>query len=190
MNYLAHMYLSGTNPGIIVGNMIGDHIKGNTSGLSFPDEIIYGIKLHRKIDSYTDSHPLVFKAYSYFPSKHRRYAPIVLDMIYDHFLAKNWEKYSQATLPIFTNNIYNIIDTHNEILPLSFQSLFRHMKENDWLTSYRDYNVINYALSRMSNRLTKYVDLSETLKSIDPYLDVFESDFFIFFDELKRNITK
>ncbi len=88
MNFLAHLYLSDNQPELMVGNMIGDFVKGKKALSNYPDGICKGIMLHRKIDLFTDNHSLVFKTKHCFPQNGRRYASVVLDMLYDHFLAK------------------------------------------------------------------------------------------------------
>ena len=188
MNFLAHAYLSLNDPELIVGNIIGDFVKGKSSLERYGVGIKKGIILHRKIDSFTDSHPLVTKSKNIFPTKQRRYASIVLDMLYDHFLARNWIRYSEIELSSFTSNVYHIISKYEQQFPPGFEGVFRHMRENDWLASYQEFENIQYALHRISFRLKNSFDLENLLLSVDSKLTLLEHDFLIFFENLREYV--
>src|SRR5690349_12341831 len=98
MNFLAHIFLSGDDPEIMVGNFIGDFVKGRNLDDRFSSGIVKGIELHRAIDEYTDSHPVVAQSKNRLRPKYRHYAPVIVDVFYDHFLAKNWKNYHPTSL--------------------------------------------------------------------------------------------
>lgn len=116
MNYLAHLYLSGPAAGIKVGNFIGDYVKGSRHNRYAP-EIQKGILMHRQIDSFMDSHPVARESAAVFKPQYRRYASVVIDIIYDHLLAANWSRYSEASLHHFVSDAHKILLKHYFILP-------------------------------------------------------------------------
>ena len=117
MNFLAHLYLSGENEEIIVGNFIADHVKGNAFD-KFKDEIKRGIHLHRAIDAYTDSHPVFIQSKNRLSPNYRKYAGVITDMFYDHYLSAFWESYSEEKIESFTSRMYRIVMKRFFILPL------------------------------------------------------------------------
>ena len=108
MNYLAHLHLSNNDKNLIIGNYIADDVKGKAY-LNFPLEIQKGIILHRKIDDFTDSHKVVGNSKNLIRHHQNKFTPVVMDVFYDYFLAKNWEEYSTVDLLSFTTNIYKDI---------------------------------------------------------------------------------
>ena len=107
MNYLAHVYLSGTNDLIKIGNFMADSIKGNQY-LNYEKEFQYGILLHRHIDSFTDSHPIYRQSKHRLHEKYGHYSGVIMDILYDHFLAKNWATYSRGKLEDFAVDFYHL----------------------------------------------------------------------------------
>ena len=108
MNFLAHIYLSGDTNEILIGNFIGDYVKGNDY-LKYPTNIGKGILLHRKIDAFTDKHSVTKSCKTFINPKYRKFSGIVIDIFYDHFLATNWEQYSSVPLKEFAIRKYNIL---------------------------------------------------------------------------------
>src|SRR6476661_6124760 len=118
MNYLAHLFLSEGTPESLIGNLLGDFVKGTPVNL-YPEEIRKGIDLHRKVDSYTDSHAIVRSSKSLVCADRRRFAGVLIDVFYDHFLAKNWLEYSEIPLRDFSRHVYKILQDNRDILPES-----------------------------------------------------------------------
>lgn len=135
MNYLAHLYLSGESEKILVGNFIGDYVKGNRY-LQYHDEIAKGIILHRHIDSFTDQHALHKAAKRYFRDDFGHYAGIVVDFIYDHFLAHNWTSYAGISLAWFAKGVHSVLLSHFTHLPLRVQGFLPFLIQNRRLESY------------------------------------------------------
>jgi len=137
MNYLAHAYLSFEQPEIIVGNMISDFIKGKKQ-FDYSPAIQKGIKLHRAIDDFTDTHPVTKELKAFFRPQYRLYAGAFADVVYDHFLANDTSEFtSENVLKQFTGSTYEMLEMNLEKLPASFQQVFPYMKQYDWLYNYR-----------------------------------------------------
>jgi len=128
MNFLAHLYLSGDDSEIIIGNFIADHVKGNASALFTPG-IRRGIQLHRAIDTYTDTHPEVLKQILLLRHPFRKYAGVVLDMYYDHFLAKEWSDWCNEPLSDFSSRMYRIVKSSGVSLPAKTQRILPFMEQ-------------------------------------------------------------
>ena len=165
MNYLAHIYLSGEDPNLIIGNFIADFVKGNDYQL-YPIEIQKGILLHRSIDSFTDSHIQFKKSVSRLFPKHRHYSRVIVDMFYDHFLATNWEDYSQISLEDYSADFYNLINDNFEILPGEVQRFFPYMVEHNWLVSYSDVHGLKRILSQMDRRTTYNSNMQKAVEDL------------------------
>ncbi len=185
MNFLAHAYLSGTNENIIIGNFIADHVKGKAIG-QYSEQIRAGIILHRHIDAFTDSHPVVRKSTGRLKNEFGKYSGVIVDMYYDHFLAKNWNVYSCIPLRKFTSGIYNIMMRHFAILPPKTRRILPFMVESDWLAGYAQLQGLHQALAGMARR-AKYASGMEfaTEALMKDYVP-FRNDFLIFFDDLRR----
>jgi acyl carrier protein phosphodiesterase len=137
MNYLAHAYLSFEIPDILVGNMISDYIKGKKQ-FDYPLPIQKGIKLHRAIDDYTDTHPATRELKSFFRPQYRLYSGAFADVVYDHFLANDENEFeSETELKNFTASTYQALESYVALFPLPFQNMFPYMKKYDWLYNYR-----------------------------------------------------
>ncbi|MFY0604991.1 MAG: acyl carrier protein phosphodiesterase [Flavobacteriaceae bacterium] len=184
MNFLAHLYLSESNTNIMIGNFIADHIRGNQFTHLHP-EIQQGIKLHREIDTFTDAHEIVRKSKRRLHKRYGLYAGIVIDIFYDHYLAKNWEQYSVIPLDIFVNSVYQLLEDQHDILPEKTKHLLPYMIAHNWLYNYQFHKGIEQVMNGM-NRRTKnrgQIDLAiEDLKVLD---HEFQEDFTLFFKELR-----
>ncbi len=150
MNFLAHLYLSGNNEQVLVGNFIGDYVKGRKY-LDYPEDVQKGIILHRNIDSFTDSHALVKESIQYFRKGYGRYSGIVVDVVFDYFLANYWTSYSNISLKEFTKQAHSILLSNFGILPGRVQLFLPIMIKSKRLASYATYSGIKKALDIMSN---------------------------------------
>ncbi len=183
MNFLAHLYLAGVDKEIILGNFIADSIKGNNYH-HFSDKIKFGVKMHRAIDEFTDKHSIFRGSKRRLDPKYRLYKGVIIDLIYDHFLAKNWQQYSAIPLYNYTQAFYQLLESNYNILPPKTQHLLPYMKQQNWLYSYRTVLGISSILHDMNVRtkgLSKMDQASEDLK--ENYL-IFEKDFTAFFSDL------
>ena len=184
MNYLAHAYLSFNRPGILVGNMISDFVKGRKK-FDYPEEIQQGISLHREIDNFTDSHFATKEAKDVFRPAYRLYAGSFIDVVFDHFLALDENEFTDESLRLFTINTYSILDRFTEQFPEKFRMMYPYMKAHNWLYHYRYREGIQKSLAGVVRR-SKYLTESDTayLLFVDHY-DLLKHSYQLFFPELK-----
>lgn len=183
MNFLAHIYLSGENDKITIGNFMADSIRGK-SYKKYPIDIQKGILLHREIDTFTDAHPIVRQSTKRLHKNYGHYSGVIVDILYDHFLAKNWEDYSTTPLTVYTESFYNVLEDAFEILPLRIQKLMPFMIADNWLLNYSKMEGIQRVLDGM-NRRTKYKSkMNEATNELKKHYTEFEEEFTLFFEEL------
>ena len=183
MNYLAHAYLAGTNDRFQVGNLIADFVKGSAAK-SYGGQIAAGIVFHRKVDGYADSHDLTVASRKLFAPERRRIAGVVMDICYDHFLARNWQQYADMELAEFVGRLYDLLQSHLDLLPDRFREVFPRMREQNWLTSYRSLKGVELALTRMSRRLSGDIHLNDAMADINANYSALEGNFTAFFPDL------
>jgi acyl carrier protein phosphodiesterase len=188
MNYLAHLFLSEGTPESLIGNLLGDFVKGSAVNL-YPQEIIKGIYLHRKVDSYTDSHAIVRSSKSLVCHERCRFAGVLIDVFYDHFLAKNWLEYSEIPLREFSVRVYKILQDSRDILPESLKQVMPTIIDRDLLGSYQEIEGINRALNRMSLRIKRTNNLAGGIEDLTANYQQLESDFRAFFPDLISYVT-
>jgi acyl carrier protein phosphodiesterase len=160
MNFLAHAYLSFQQKEILAGNMMSDFVKGNAQ-YDFPESIRKGIKLHRKIDEFTDAHAVTQRAKEVFRPHYRLYSAPLVDIIYDHFLANDAQIFPDNTLYQFTQSTYDTLEEFAVYMPLRFTQMFAYMKSENWLWNYRKTGGIEKSLRGLIRRST-FVSDSET----------------------------
>ncbi len=185
MNYLAHLYLSEPNEEAWLGSLLGDFVKGPLHG-RYSAHITRAIVLHRKIDSFTDAHPLVLQSKSRISPVRRRYAGIMIDMFYDHFLAKYWREFHDEPLDEFTARIYAILDREHAMLPERLQRMAPSMAQWNWLASYAQIDSIHTALDRMGQRLKRENPLLNSADELTQHYAALESDFRTFMPQVLR----
>ena len=183
MNYLAHLHLGGPRPGQLLGSLYGDFVKGRLQG-QFDPEIEAAIQLHRSIDVFTDRHPLVDAALSRFSMTRRRYAGIVLDVFFDHCLARDWTLYADQPLELFTSDVYRVLSAEPQ-LPERLARIAPHMMANDWLGSYREFEVLEQVLRGISRRLTRPEELAAAMQELRVLYEPLSEDFRLFYPRLQ-----
>lgn len=185
MNFLAHIYLSGDNEQLMVGNFMADSVKGKKY-LKYPDKIKDGIILHRAIDYYTDTHEIFKKSTQRLFPIYGHYSGIIVDIFYDHFLAANWDEYSDVSLEDYTLNFYRILEDHYEILPFRVKSFLPYMVNDNWLLSYAKIEGIEKVLKGMNNRTGKKSGMHKAVQELQEYYFQFENEFRMFFEDLQN----
>lgn len=183
MNFLAHIYLSGEDEGITIGNFIADGIKGKKY-VEYPPQIQKGILLHRAIDSYTDQHPTVKQSTKRLHKNYGHYSGVIVDILYDHFLAKNWKKYHDTPLAEYVEDFYELLRANFEILPSRIQRMMPHMISDNWLLSYASIQGISKILSQMNVRTKGKSKMNFAVLELEEYYTEFEQEFTDFFEEL------
>lgn len=183
MNYLAHLHLGGQRPGQLLGSLYGDFVKGRLQG-QFAPEVEAAIQLHRRIDTYTDSHPLVTAALSRFSLTRRRYAGIVIDVFFDHCLARDWAHYADRPLPLFTAEVYRVLAAEPQ-LPARLAQIAPYMAADDWLGSYRDFAVLEQVLRGIARRLSRPEELTAAMIELERLYQPLSEDFRAFYPQLQ-----
>jgi acyl carrier protein phosphodiesterase len=183
MNYLAHIYLSGENDLVTIGNFIADGIKGKDYR-SYPQDIQTGILLHRHIDTYTDAHKIVRKSTKRLHEKYSHYSGVIVDILYDHFLAKNWSVYSNIPLDKYCDSFYDSLEDNFDILPSRIQYMMPYMIADNWLLSYASIEGIQNVLEGMNRRTKNRVQMNLAVNDLQDFYNEFELEFTSFFEEL------
>lgn len=187
MNYLAHMYLSFHDDDVMVGNFIADAVKGKRME-RYQAGIQKGIVLHREIDTFTDRHPLVAEARKQLHPYFHKYSGVVMDMYYDHFLARYWPDYSPEDLPSFVHNNYRILISRFAILPARIRRILPYMVRNDWLSSYADLEHLDMAFNGMAKRTSFPSGMELATLRLREHYPYFRDGFRTFFPQLIEHV--
>ena len=185
MNFLAHALLAGDHPALIVGGVTGDWIKGTLPG-ALPDDLARGVALHRAIDSYAETNAAFKRSRARFSAERRRYAGVIVDVIYDHLLARNWQDLHHQPLDEYCGSVYRLIKVRLNDLPISSHRALMLMEKEDWLTSYAQIEGIADVLRRMSFRARQPNPLANSELEFLADVDGFTSDFFVWLDDTKE----
>lgn len=183
MNYLAHLHLGGQTPDHWLGSLYGDFVKGRLEG-RFSPALEAGIRLHRQIDAYTDSHPLVLAALERFPAARRRYAGIILDVFFDHCLALHWRDYDARPLARFTGQVYAVLGAQDE-LPGRLAGVAPYLIAGDWLGSYVEFAVLEQVFQGIARRLSKPEGLAGAFAEVSALYEPLTEDFRQFYPVLQ-----
>lgn len=184
MNYLAHAYLSFNNPGILVGNMISDFVKGKKQ-YDYPDTVQKGIRLHRAIDSFTDQHPATREAKQLFKPAVGPYAGAFIDVVYDHFLAADETELAEPDLLLFANSVYTQLAEQQSLLPEKFAGMLPYMSSQNWLYHYRSEYGIEKSFGGLVRRAAYLDDASPVFGVFRKEYAAFQDYYRAFFPEVK-----
>ncbi len=186
MNYLAHLFLSKNSSDSMLGNFLGDFVKGDIDG-RFPPEVIEGIRNHRRVDLFTDTHEIVMASKQVISPSRARYAGIIVDVVYDHFLSRNWAFYSTCSLDEFVDAAYKNLSPHTmHTMPIPPRAAFviDKMIREDWLRSYETMDGLDGTFKRMSRRLKNTNDLSSAVEDLQAHYARLNRLFLEFFPQL------
>ncbi len=189
MNFLAHLYLSGQEEELMVGNFIADHVKGKQIA-SYSEGIIKGIRLHRQIDSYTDQHTTVLQSKMRLRERYRHYAPVIVDIFYDHFLAIHWQQYSSLELGTYSKNVHAIISKYEGVLPEKSHLFFQYMLKYDILEAYGKIAGIQKVLAGMARRTPFMSGMENATEELLTHYALFEQEFADFFPQLQAYVNE
>jgi len=154
VNYLAHLLLAENSAESLIGNLAGDFVKGRISD-ELPPGIAAGIRNHRRVDAFTDSHPAVGAFRRVLIPEHGHYARVIADVFFDHFLAVDFTRYAREDLESFLTRVYATLDPHIDQLPGNLRVVYPRMRDEGWLPSYRTIDGIGRALGGISYRLSR-----------------------------------
>lgn len=189
MNFLAHLYLSGKEEDVIVGNFVADAVKGNLLH-NFPEGMERGIRLHREIDYFTDQHPVVRASKSRLSANYRMYSGVIVDLYYDHFLAKYWSDFSDDDLQHFVSKTYFLLIRRFHQLPARSRRILPFMITRNWLVGYRDLHVLQQVFNGMSRRTSHPSGMENAITDLKADYDLYEKEFRAFFPEIIQHIDK
>lgn len=185
MNYLAHLYLSGPSDGVRLGNFIGDYVKGNRFSL-YPPEIRKGILLHRQIDSFMDEHPLSHASAELFRARYTRFSRVIIDVVYDHYLAKNWDKYSDQSLHDFVNEVHKLFITNYFILPPQVRQFLPFLIRSRRMENYQHLSGIEKTLKIMANHTVLPDHSAWAVEQIVKNDNQLQEQFTAFFEDIRE----
>jgi len=184
MNYLAHLYLSNDNKEIMLGNFIADMIR--KKDLCYLSDLVKtGVKLHYKIDDYTDKHPIVGHSRSLFFYEFRHYSRVIIDVLYDHYLAKNWIFYHAQPLAVYVDQFYQYIEQRKPELPEQVQKIIPVMIKHNWLYHYSSTDGIIKILKQMSHRIDDGTRMDKCSSIFHDHYQLLEKDFTAFFYDIQ-----
>ena len=176
VNYLGHLYLAGSDPDMQVGGLLGDFVKGPLRG-DYPPRIEAGIRLHRRIDVLCDSLPATRQLLEVFPTPWRRYGGVVIDVVFDHLLARRWDDFHPQPLGDFCQTFYRVLAGHRDLLPERAQAFCDRAPSLHWLESYRDPAQIPRVLAHIGQRLRRPLPLEQAWRAMQPFAASFEPGF-------------
>ena len=190
MNFLAHIYLSGDDDDIKIGNFLGDFVKGRLNNLinaQYSSSVINGMALHREIDSFTDTHPIVKQSIDRLQPKYHKFSGIVIDMFYDHILAKNFHHYSEITLEKYAQNFYDLLEKRKSEIPEPMDRMVKSMVSRNWFLGYKTHDGIEWALTGISQRLSFVSGIENATEELRVDYNLYEAEFQQFFPEIIKN---
>lgn len=189
MNFLAHIYLSGNDELMKIGNFMADGIRGSHLE-SWPEGVVKGVRLHRAIDTYTDAHPVFRQSTKRLHARYHHYAGVIVDLIYDHFLAKNWSAYSPEPLEEFVQRFYDSLEKNRDLLTEKTIGLLPYMLQYNWLVSYRSMEGLGRILQQMDHRTQQRSGMRHAIEELEKFYDEFEQEFTLFFADLRTYVQQ
>jgi acyl carrier protein phosphodiesterase len=189
MNFLAHLFLAEPTDGSRIGGVLADFTVGRIEELArrYGPEIARGIQLHRELDRFTDTHPAVRHCVACLQPEQGVFAGIAVDVVFDYFLLKHWNRFTDETVEDFLDAAYASLRRMDGDFPDTYRAVIPRMIESNWLLSYRTLDGIHHALSRMSSRLSsrfpRGMNLHYAINSIRQYYTSLDRDFLTFFPE-------
>ncbi len=189
MNFLAHIFLSGNNDAVKIGNFMADSIRGRQFE-NYPPEIKKGILLHRAIDSFTDAHPVYRKSKHRLHEKYGHYSGVIMDIFYDHFLAKNWNTYCDIPLELYAEAFYTLLTNQIASLTNPAKGMLPYMIGRNWLVSYASIEGLEMIMFQMDHRTKNRVAMHESIVELQQYYELFEAEFTLFFEALRLHCSE
>lgn len=188
MNYLAHLYFAEDTPESCVGNLMADFVRGPVDRQPYNGAVMRGMRSHVAVDRYTDSHDVVRESKALISPTRRRFSGIIVDICYDHFLARNWPRFSDEPLSAFIERSYQSLSDYRGDMPPVLARVIRHMVKHDWLQGYRETAGIGRALDGLSMRLRRSNTLAGSVEELEANYDEMEGQFLRFFPDLVRHM--
>ncbi|WP_158882552.1 ACP phosphodiesterase [Rhodanobacter sp. L36] len=190
MNHLAHALLAGDDEWLLLGSVMGDFVHGPIDGLDFPPRVIEGIRLHRAVDVFTDAHPEVLAAKALLPPPYRRYAGILLDMWFDHCLARDFTRWCAQPVRSYSDDLRALLWRHDALLPASLRRFRQYMEANDLPAGYAGLATLDRAMAGIGHRLTRANPLDSSLPILVERDAELQLHFEAFFPQLQEFARK
>lgn len=187
MNFLAHMLLSCESDTLVTGNFLGDLLR-NSKIAELPEAIQEGVRLHRKIDFFTDNHAQVRKSTSLLHARHRKYAPVLVDVYYDFFLSRHWKKFHSIPLMDFSQGVYRQLLSHLDIMPERTRRQLQAMIKDNFLMNYDTYDGMEFTFRKIARRVSRPQQLQGAVESLQMFEPQLEMHFLAFFPELQAYV--
>ena len=184
MNFLAHIYLSGNDNQLMIGNFIADHVKGSDFK-SYPPQVSNGIQLHRAIDTFTDHHPIFRQSKHRLHEVYGHYSGVLTDMFYDHFLASLWKNYHSKPLIVFVEDFYNLMQTTTIEIPDKTKRMVPHMIQGNWLCAYETVEGLRNILNQMDYRTRYRSGMKDGVDQLLNHYHDYQNEFEAFFEEMR-----
>ena len=190
MNFLAHLYFAEDTPESRVGNLMADFVRGPVDRQPYNGAVMQGMLSHVAVDRFTDSHDVVRESKALISSDRRRFAGIIVDVCYDHFLARNWPNFSDVPLTEFVERTYGSLRDYRGEMPPVMTRVIRHMVEHDWLRGYHETSGVGRALNGLSMRLRRPNTLAGSVEELEANYGEMEGHFLRFFPDLVRHMEQ
>ncbi|CAA0126326.1 Acyl carrier protein phosphodiesterase [Halioglobus japonicus] len=184
MNFLAHFHLAWPDEGLVAGGLEGDYVKGLLRG-QMPENLERGVKLHRAIDAYTDAHPLILQLRRELPPNLRRYAGILIDLSFDHYLSLHWSRFSELPLAEFNRAVVRILQAHESDLSDGSRAMVARIVEHDILNLYQQWETVPAAAARIGQRFSRQNPFLNLDSELSPARDALEQTFLAFYPQLE-----
>ncbi|MDP4186595.1 MAG: ACP phosphodiesterase [Bacteroidota bacterium] len=189
MNFLAHIYLSGDSDELKIGNFVGDYVKGRDYE-KYPLQIKNGIILHRNIDSYTDNHPVVKLSKAHFITRYHKFSGVIVDILYDHFLAKDWDRFSDQPLHEFLQDFHQLIIEHSDILPIGVKSILPFFILDNWVDTYLTIEGIEKIFILMSKNTSLPYENNYAVEVLKNNYEALRKEFYEFFPQIIKYVEE
>lgn len=193
MNYLVHFLLAGDDDELRLGNVLGDFVKGRVARFEHEgttDRLRTGIQMHRAIDAFSDCHPAVRRSKGILTPDYGRLSGVIVDVFYDHVLARQWSEHHPTPLPLYTQEIYRTLRGNLARLPPAVHPLIEAMSRGDWLRGYASQRGIERALQGMARRRPVAAGIGTAARALAEHFDRFSADFDEFLPDLRARCAE
>lgn len=189
MNFLGHIFLTPDDDELLLGNFIADSVKGAPEN-KYPKRVAQGIRFHRAIDEFTDNHQIVKQGVKRFRASQGKYAPVVIDVIYDHVLASNWANFHPERLDVFVDEVYEKLSVHNHHFPQRVIQFFPFMKQQNWLYNYQFEWGLRKSLEGLDRRTSIETKMHLALDVFKENSDAFTAEFEQFIQDAQKMVER
>lgn len=183
MNFLAHLFLAQPTPDSCLGNLLGDFRRGVDLSV-YQKPVICGLENHLLVDRFTDSHPLIQQLKPMFSQQRRRFAPVIIDVVFDYFLIKHWSNYSNEDFHRYKERVYGLLQRRIDAMPKTMASTVDHMITHDWFASYQQLPKVGRALDRIASRIRFQHGFYGAVEEVERHYDELDACFVAFFPQL------